>query len=69
MIPLQNPFFYNPEDGNLLLDVRIPECEYTAFFNGATNFPAIVSSAFSQNVDSPTASNIQGDGLVTPSSG
>jgi len=64
MIPLQNPFFYNPENGNLLLDVRIPDCGDTQVFNSASN-SSIVSIAFSTNVNSDVATLITDSGLVT----
>ncbi len=68
MIPLQNPFFYDPQDGNLLLDVRIPVCGETPDFEEAGG-PGMdfMSKAYSTDVDSPVATvNFPGDnGLTT----
>jgi len=65
MIPLQNPFFYDPGNGNLLLDVRIPECVITQFFDLATGFPSIVSLVLSLNANSDVADFNFLEGLVT----
>jgi len=65
MIVLQNPFFYNPENGNLLLDVSIPVCVITQGFDLTADFPSIVSRAFSTDVDSEEADFNDTFGLVT----
>jgi hypothetical protein len=65
MIVLQNPFFYNPQDGNLLLDVRIPVCVITRLFDLTTSFPSIVSHVYSTNVDSEEADVNNNYGVVT----
>lgn len=66
MIPLQNPFYYDPQNGNLLLDIRIPVCEETSDFDGSLFFE-FVSRVYSTDVNSPTASPIDFHtrGLVT----
>ena len=70
MILLENPFFYNPEDGNLLFDIRIPVCvrlnpDVGVFFDSTSSFPTIISRAFSSNVGSDTADDVLPSGLVT----
>jgi len=64
MILLQSPFYYNPQDGNLLLDVRIPVCvDTTERFN--VDFLPSIARAFSDDVDSPVATVDFETGLVT----
>jgi hypothetical protein len=69
MIPLENPFFYDPQGGNLLFDIRIPVCvrlnpAANVFFN-ASDFPTIISRAFSRDVNSNVAEDVATRGLVT----
>jgi len=75
MIPLQEPFLYNPEDGNLLFDIRIPECvalneEQNNAFDSLVDFPTISSRAISLSefqgggVSDPTG-NTNENGMVT----
>ncbi len=69
MITLQNPFFYDPEKGNLLFDMRIPKCvvlnqEKTIVFDFTTQLPTIVSRVTSTDVFAPTGITVSG-GLVT----
>lgn len=64
MIPLQSPFFYDSQNGNLLFDIRIPVCGETPGFDG-TPFAGIISRAYSTDADSPTASEILPQGLIT----
>jgi hypothetical protein len=74
-IPLQMPFSFNPSEGNLLLDVRIPNCVLLGsdpvFFNStgeAGQFGNISSRVWSTDVSSPdgTVDNIA---LVTQFTG
>ena len=72
MIPLQEMFMYDPADGNLLLDIRLPQCpelEEIVTFDLETfnvgNTDEIISLVFLQDVNSPTGSGPQGNGLVT----
>ena len=73
MIPLQRPFLYDPENGNLLFEIRIPDCveldpiEFEPSFDLATNpfNDDKVSRAWDDDVDSDTASQRAGVGLVT----
>jgi len=69
MIPLQENFMYDPANGNLLFDIRIPECpelgQFVPSFDLATNFPTKVSIAWDNEVDSGTAFTVSGTGLVT----
>ena len=63
MVRLQSPFLYNPEDGNLLLDFRIPECVITGELDAVILSP-IVNAVVSAGDNSSTGS-IQKSGNVT----
>jgi hypothetical protein len=64
MIPLQNPFLYNPLDGNLLLDVRIPNCVITGVFDGVGS-SIITSLVQASDVNSVVADTVFDRGLIT----
>ena len=73
MIPLQEMFHYDPANGNLLLDMRIPQCpelgEFIPAFDLETftvgNTGELISYAWAPDVDSPTSPLFQASGLVT----
>jgi hypothetical protein len=68
VVPLTTPFAFDPSGGdNLLLDVRIPTCVTTIQFDAdapGNGVARAFTSSFS-TVDSPTASLVTHDGLVT----
>lgn len=73
MIPLQEMFEYDPANGNLLLDLRIPECpalgEFVPSFDLATsnvdNNNKKISVSFASNADATDGKVPRGNGLVT----
>jgi len=73
MIPLQEMFEYDPANGNLLLDLRIPQCpalgEFVPDFDFATsgidNNEEKISFAFAANVGATDGTGVSGSGLVT----
>ena len=64
MIPLQIPFLFDPENGNLLLDVRVPVCQNIPNFDAADNFPTIISRAVG-DINDDEADFLDTTGLVT----
>jgi hypothetical protein len=70
VVPLTTPFTFDPNSGgNLLLDVRIANCvttlvQFDSDFASGNGVARAFTSSFS-NVDSPTASLVTHDGLVT----
>jgi len=73
MIPLQEMFDYDPANGNLLLDLRIPQCPALGEFIPAFDFETFnigntsekISYAFAANVDATEDNSATGGGLVT----
>jgi PEP-CTERM motif len=64
VITLQNPFFYDPANGNLLMDVSNFGGEITTQFDADSN-DGLISRAFSTDVNSTTADGADSFGLVT----
>jgi len=71
VFPLLTPFFYDPADGNLLLDIRIPvqaaqPLLATVAFDGSVSGSDATSRVYSylNDVNSPTADQVSTYGLI-----
>jgi hypothetical protein len=70
LITLTTPFFYNPANGNLLLDIKNFGGGTTTFFDAQSNNTDAVFRLYSNspgpnNVNAPTATGFDTIGLVT----
>ena len=70
MILLESPFFYNHFNGNLLLDVRIPDCvnlntNSDIYFDGTDDFPTTISRVSAPDVNAEKAPDTQRPPFVT----
>ena len=63
-ILFNQPFFFDPNAGNLLMDVRLFSGAPTTVFDAQESFGDSISSIFAVDVNSPTATTITTRGLV-----
>ena len=63
-IPFSQPFFFDPNAGNLLMDIRLFSGGATTVFDAQESFGDSISSIFAVDVNSPIATTITTRGLV-----